>query len=102
MKTLSSLYGVISGTSSTLKTGDYTILDNDGIITIFVTGNSTIILPTASIKRYLKIVKKDSNTITTILSSGSDTIEGNISITLNTLYDTLQLESDGINLWVIF
>jgi hypothetical protein len=85
--------------SAVTKSGDYTILDNDGYTIILISGTTQITLPNADTVRILKLVKTDAGTVATILRGGSDTIEGQTSITLNSQYDTVTLESDGASVW---
>ncbi|MCX5656649.1 MAG: hypothetical protein NTZ48_00200 [Candidatus Omnitrophica bacterium] len=88
--------------SSVLKSSNYPITDVDGYTTIFISGNTTITLPRASIKRIIKFVKTDAGTTATITRSGSDTIAGEISFTTTNRYNTTTLESDGLTTWYVF
>jgi hypothetical protein len=93
----------VVGYSSTTKSADYVILSTDGFQTIFASGTTTITLPSAAIKRRLRIAKSDvAGTNITVARAGSDTIEGNTSIVLTNQYDTLELEADGSATWYEF
>jgi len=85
--------------SAVLKSGDYTILDDDGFTIILISGDTQITLPNADTVRIIKLVKTDAGTTATIIRGGTDTIEGQTSITLNSQYDTVILESDGSSVW---
>ena len=93
----------ISSVNSVLKIADYIILDNDTWDTIFISGNTTITLPVASVKRRIRLAKSDSSATTAIIArAGADTIEGATSVLLVNQYDTAEFESDGITTWFSF
>jgi len=70
---------------------------------VTATGNITITLPTAtSITGREYIIKKiDSGTTTTINTTSSQTMDGQLTITLNQQYTTFHFISDGSN-WLVY
>jgi hypothetical protein len=107
-KTLRVASGLPAWSDATLatstKSSNYTITGTD--VVIFANssgGNVTITLPTASSNAgYRFYVKRIDNSVNTcsIARSGSDTIDGQTSISLDLQYTSLTLVSDG-NLWYI-
>ena len=86
-----------------IKTGTYTINVNDEVILGNTTSSSfTLTLFAATSVRKIKIGKTVDANILTVAANGSDTIEGNSSITLTNRYDTIVLYSDGISTWYQF
>ncbi|HEX6461744.1 MAG TPA: hypothetical protein VFZ58_00530 [Candidatus Saccharimonadales bacterium] len=90
--------------ATTTKTSSYTIAANDTVI--FANASSgavTITLPVASgvagYRFYVKRLDNSGNTCS-VARSGSDTIDGQTSISLNVQYTSLTLASDG-NAWYI-
>jgi hypothetical protein len=92
--------GGSGGTSVLIDSTSYTILDDDGYGTIRTSGDIEITLPLAVTPRAIKFIKTDIGSIATITVQGSDTIEGDLTLTLNSQYDTVTLESDGVDTWV--
>ena len=85
------------------KTANYTITVNDDM----VIGNTaaasfTFTLPAASNKRQFTITKSSASYVLTVAADGSDTIQGVSSISLNGLYDSVVLISDGVDTWYEF
>jgi hypothetical protein len=88
--------------SSVLKSSNYVITDLDGYNTIFISGNTTITLPDAGTRRRISFAKTDTGTVATVSRAGTDTIQGATTITLNSQYGTVTLESDGTSTWYEF
>ncbi|HSX06186.1 MAG TPA: hypothetical protein VLG92_00510 [Candidatus Saccharimonadia bacterium] len=87
------------------KTSGYTITSSDTVVFANATsGNVTITLPTASANAgyrfYVKRIDNSANTCT-IARSGSDTIDGQTSFTLDLQYTCLSLVSDGSTWYII-
>ena len=94
--------GVVSSVS---KSSAYTILDTDPYQTFYVSGNTTIKLPVASMKRSLRFKKTDTNTTTVTIQksdTGADTIEDVATTILTDKFDSVTLESDGTATWYKF
>ena len=89
--------------NSSIKSADYTITDTDSMETLFLSGAINITLPDVTSKRVIKFAKYDSGTISTITPelTGS-TIYGNATVSLSAQYDTLTLETDGVDAWYNF
>jgi len=86
------------------KTSSYTITGNDAIIFANASsGNVTITLPVASgltgYRCYVKRIDGSANTCS-VARSGSDTIDGQTSVSLDLQYTSLTLASDG-SAWYI-
>lgn len=83
--------------------GATTITDSDNVGTLLVTTgstNRTITLPTASgnTKRRINIKKADSGTGAVVIDGeSSETIDGEVTLSLTSQYQTVTLESDGSN-----
>jgi len=98
-------WGSVNGTFTTsTQTSSYTITSSDAIIFANATsGNVTITLPTASgmagYRFYIKRIDNASNTVT-VARSGSDTIDGMTSFTLDLQYTALAVVSNG-SAWYI-
>lgn len=91
-------------TTST-KTSNYTLSSTDTVIFADATsGNVTITLPTASsiagYRFYIKRVDGSGNTCS-VARSGSDTIDGQTSVSLPQQYTSLTLVSDGSAWYII-
>lgn len=87
----------------TTKTAAYTITVNDHIVYADTSSSGfTFTLPPATTKMIIKISKKSANNVLTVAADGSDTIEGNASIQLSTIYASVTLISDGSTLWTEF
>lgn len=91
--------------NTTAKTSNYTITNNDTVVFANATsGNVTITLPAASgsagYRFYVKRTDNSSNTCT-VARSGSDTIDGQTSLTLDLQYTCLSLVSDGSAWYII-
>lgn len=90
---------------STLNTytSDQTLTSANGYILCDATsGNITITLPAASSRKKFHIKKIDSSVNTvSIARDGSDTIEGNTSLSLAAQYESHTLYSDGVSTWYI-
>lgn len=86
------------------KTADYTVTATDTVIFADATsGNVTITLPTASsnsgYRFYIKRIDNSGNTCS-VVRSGSDTIDGQTSVTISGQYDSYTIVSNG-SLWYI-
>jgi hypothetical protein len=101
--------GTVNGFPSTATVSttsvDYTVLPNDQIIfaSASVLGNITLTLPTAvgvTGKQY--IIKKvdPSRNLVIVDGSGTETIDGSATQSLNVQYEALTIVSDGSN-WMI-
>jgi hypothetical protein len=81
----------------------YTALSTDDTIRVNAAGGAvTINLPTASgiTGKIYNIIKTDnSSNIVTVDASGSETIDGNLTIKMGTQYDKIIIMSDGTN-WI--
>lgn len=108
-KTLRVASGLPAWSDATLatatKTSSYTITGTDVVIFANATsGNVTITLPTASsfasYRFYVKRTDGAGNTCS-VARSGSDTIDGQTSISLDTQYTSLTLVSDGSAWYII-
>jgi hypothetical protein len=93
-----------SGFATGTKTTNYTISSTDTVIFADATsGNVTITLPAASgltgYRFYIKRIDSASNTVT-VARSGSDTIDGLTSLTLDLQYTALAVVSNG-SAWYI-
>jgi hypothetical protein len=91
--------------ATSTKTSNYTIAGTDVVIFANATsGNVTITLPVASANAgyrfYIKRVDGSINTCS-IMRSGSDTIDGQTSMNLDTQYMSLTVVSDGSAWYVI-
>lgn len=91
--------------ATSTKTSNYTITGTDVIIFADASsGNVTITLPTASsftgYNFYVKRIDSSSNTCT-VARSGSDTIDGATSFTLDTQYFAIRAVSNGSNWYII-
>ncbi len=87
------------------KTSGYTITSTDTVIFAnAATGNVTITLPTASANAgyrfYVKRIDSSANTCN-ISRSGSDTIDGQTSFSLDLQYTCLSIVSDGAAWYII-
>lgn len=85
--------------ATSTKTSNYTITGTDVVVFANATsGNVTITLPTASsnagYRFYIKRIDGSGNTCS-IARSGSDTIDGQTSISLDIQYTSLTVVSDG-------
>ncbi len=94
---------VIFATSA--KTADYTLTSGDTVVMANATsGNVIITLPVASTvsgyRFYVKRTDASANTVT-IARSGSDTIDGATSQTLDAQYTSVTVVSDGSNWFII-
>jgi hypothetical protein len=92
------------GFSTATKTSNYPITTSDTVIFADATsGNVTITLPTASgvsgYRFYIKRIDNASNTVT-VTRSGSDTIDGAVSFTLDLQYTAIAVVSNG-SAWYI-
>ncbi len=91
--------------ATSTKTSNYTITGTDVIIFADATsGNVTITLPTASsfsgYNFYVKRIDGSSNTCS-VARSGSDTIDGGTSFSLDTQYFAVRVVSNGSNWYII-
>ncbi len=85
------------------KTADYTMLESDDTITSDATaGVVTITLPAATTKArvFIKRIDASANN-TTVSRAGSDTIEGNNTLTLAAQWESVTLQADGTATWLI-
>jgi hypothetical protein len=98
-------WGTTNGTLGTsTKTSSYTVTTSDTVVFADATsGNVTITLPTASgvtgYRFYVKRIDNSANTVT-IARSGSDTIDGATSFTLDLQYTSVAVVSNG-SAWYI-
>jgi hypothetical protein len=82
------------------KTANYTIIQGDGTIFANTTsGNITITLPAATVNEIYRIIKTVAANTLTIQRAGTNTIEGQTSISLTGQYLSAQLYSDGVATW---
>jgi hypothetical protein len=91
--------------ATSTKTSNYTISGTDVVVFADATsGNVTITLPTASANAgyrfYVKRIDGSANTCS-IARSGSDTIDGQTSISLDLQYTSLTVVSDGSAWYII-
>ena len=91
--------------ATSTKTSNYTITGTDVVIFANATsGNVTITLPTASsnagYRFYVKRIDGSGNTCS-VARSGSDTIDGQTSISLDLQYTSLTVVSDGSAWYII-
>ncbi|HSX43168.1 MAG TPA: hypothetical protein VLF59_03720 [Candidatus Saccharimonadales bacterium] len=99
-------WGTANGTfSTTTKTTGYTVTSSDTVVFADATsGNVTITLPTASgvagYRFYVKRIDGSANTVT-ISRSGSDTIDGMTSFTLDLQYTAFGVVSNGSNWYIL-
>jgi len=85
------------------KTADYTAASGDDVILCDATNPFTVTLPTAvGVVGEVYHIKKIDSTINnvTIEANGSETIDGELTKTINTQWNSVQLVSDGSN-WMI-
>jgi hypothetical protein len=92
--------------ATSIKTGTtYTITSTDTVVIADATSNAvTITLPTAStVTGYRYFIKRKDNTanVVTVARSGSDTIDGAASFTLDLQYTSMTVVSDGTNWYII-
>ncbi len=108
-KTLRTVSGVPAWSDAILatasKTADYTIAGTDVVIFADGTSNNvTITLPTASAftgyRFYVKRIDNAAHTVS-IARSGSDTIDGGTSVSLDLQYTSLTLISNGSAWYII-
>lgn len=89
------------------KSADYTVLDDDGVLTILVTAGAsgvTITLPTAADNagRILEVKKVDSGVgAVTIAGEGAETIDGTNTVFWTQQYQSLTLQCDGTEWFII-
>ena len=89
------------------KSADYIILDDDNLYSIFVTTGATdrtITLPTAADNdgRLLNIKKVDIGAASVIIDGeGSETIDGALTITISSQFDSVSLQCDGTEWFII-
>ena len=89
------------------KSGDYTVLDDDGVSVITVDASSaavTITLPTAADNegRVLHIKKIDSSANNvTVDGEGSETIDDQTTQTISAQYDDMRIVCDSNEWWIL-
>jgi hypothetical protein len=89
------------------KSADYTITDIDGITTILVTTSTTdktITLPTAAdnTNRLIRIKKVDAGIGNCIIDGeGSETIDGALTVTISSQWDSRSVQCDGTSWFVV-
>jgi hypothetical protein len=99
-------WGSINGSFTTsTQTSNYTITSTDTVVFADATsGNVTITLPAASgltgYRFYVKRVDSAGNTVT-VARSGSDTIDGQTSVTMSMQYMAIGLVSNGSNWYIL-
>jgi hypothetical protein len=91
--------------STSTKTSNYTLSSTDTVIFADATsGNVTVTLPTASsiagYRFYVKRIDSSANTCS-VARSSSDTIDGQISVSIPLQYTSLTLVSDGSAWYII-
>lgn len=91
--------------ATSTKTSNYTIGSSDTVIFADATsGNVTITLPVASglagYKFFVKRIDSSSNTCT-VARSGSDTIDGLTSLTIDQQYTSIMVVSNGSNWFIL-
>jgi hypothetical protein len=91
--------------ATSTKTSNYTLSNTDTVIFADATsGNVTITLPTASsiagYRFYVKRIDSSGNTCS-IARSGSDTIDGQTSVSVSQQYTSLTVVSDGSAWYII-
>ncbi len=74
--------------------------DSDVVLGNTAGGGMSLTLPSAALKDSIRIQKTSATGVLTILAAGSDSIEGNSSIDLIALDDSVILLSNGNNRWV--
>lgn len=90
----------IEYTSIRLESGNYTILKTDEVIKC--NGTFSVTLPTAvGIEGKEYVIKLISAGTTTILTDGSELIDGATSKTLSTTYNFIRVVSDNANWFII-
>lgn len=86
-------------------TSDYTVIDSDYTILVNATGgNITITLPSASSLQgsEFNIKKIDSSVnLVTVDGNGSETIDGSTTAIIETQYESITIQSDGSNWYII-
>jgi hypothetical protein len=96
-----------SGSETSAKNADYTITDIDNIRTVLMTTagtNRTVTLPTAADNdfRIITIKKVDSGTGFVIIDGeGTETIEGQTTVTLYKQWETVTIQCDGSNWFIL-
>jgi len=84
------------------KSSDYTASNNEFVLVDASGGAVTITLPSPSSGGKVGVKKTDSSTNTvTISPSGSETIDGASSLTIDTQYQSYTLISDGTNWYIM-
>jgi hypothetical protein len=91
--------------NTTTKTANYTAATSDTVIlTDAASGNVTITLPTASsasgYRFFIKRIDNSANSVS-VQRSGSDTIDGGTSQTINLQYASMTVVSNGSNWYII-
>jgi len=93
----------VTGASSVSAiSSDITIGSSHSVVT--VSGNTTITLPTAvgiEGKQYIIIKTDSATTQATVVTTSSQTINGMLTVYLNTQYDVLRVVSDNLN-WLMY
>ncbi len=86
-----------SAPPSTITGSTYTIQPTDSTLVCKPTSNQTLILPAAStVTKLIPIINATTFPIT-IMTSGTDTIQGATSVVLSNQYDSMNLLSDHVN-----
>jgi hypothetical protein len=99
-------WGRVNGTYTTsTQTSSYTITNSDTVVLVNATsGNVIVTLPAASgmtgYRFYVKRIDSSSNTVT-IGRSGSDTIDGMTSFTLDIQYTAVGVISNGTSWYIL-
>lgn len=89
--------------AASTKTSDYTVLSSDFLLVGDATsGDIAFTLPPASsVGGQIFNFKKKDSTTNSIIMQGSETIDGVSSISVNTQYESLTMQSDAAEWWVI-
>ena len=83
-----------------IKTTDFTLTNNDGTVLMNNTSTATTTLPTAvGITGQIYNIKKINSAAANVVidADGSETIDGELTETIVTQYDSVQIISDGAN-----
>lgn len=88
--------------SVTTQTSDYTASDNDTVLADASGGDITITLPAPDdeIKVIIKKIDSSSNTVT-VATPGSETIDGQSSLSISAQYVSRSIVSDGSNYFIV-
>jgi hypothetical protein len=97
------LEGAICFTPTITSTNNYIVATSDSSIIWEGTANGSVTLPLADAApgRKLLIYNKSNFTVA-VTPAGSETIEGTSTpISLSDIYDSVELQSDGVDNWMV-